>query len=99
MFELTQLRLQSLRFEIEELNAAQVGSQISDAFVRFVAEVLQAEYPGIVALPERGKDGAIDLFQEARDGRKFGEAKLVGSDKVADVKARWRKVAERLERN
>ncbi len=92
--------LAPLRFQLHELtSSASGGSTLSDAFTRFVLEVLQTEYPGAYPFPERGKDGAIDFVHENAAGRTFGETKIVASDRVQDVLSRWAEVAKRLQRN
>jgi hypothetical protein len=85
-----------LAFEFDRLNPRLAGVNAGIAFPRFVYELVEPDWPGLVLIEAAGKDGGIDLAASRADGRTVIECKYVGQDGFQAASARWREVAARL---
>ncbi|HEX5726081.1 MAG TPA: hypothetical protein VFX98_11485, partial [Longimicrobiaceae bacterium] len=67
-----------LRFTIDDLDPTLHHQDLSDAFQRFVGELLAPDIPGLKAYPAAGKDGGIDLRADG-ETQTVVECKVVGT--------------------
>ncbi|MFT4556258.1 MAG: hypothetical protein ACI92S_001600 [Planctomycetaceae bacterium] len=86
------------RFTADAVSPRLQEGGLDDAFQRFVAEALSKCWPDMHVFPAAGKYGGIDLSVTTHC-RTVAECKIVGTDDVATVSARWQEVEERLRKH
>ena len=85
-------------FSKDNLDRELTKEGMGDAFQDFLGELLAKEHNNITIYPSKGKDGAIDISREHDGGLVVYECKYIGDETDKTALARWKKVAENLDK-